>query len=170
MNSCTAEFEEINTDPNRLESISPASLLNPVLYGLTNHNSYSAWHNRTAHLMQGIVPYPTNDALGYHRYWITDAIGQTMWNNHYRWLKNIDEMEKASIKAGDKNYQAIALTLKAWSFANLTDVFGDIPFEEALKGDEGITKPKFQRQQVIYQAVLAILRTGKRVCTIPRNL
>src|SRR5690606_29045275 len=135
---CTAEFVEINTDPNRLETISSTSLLNPVLYGLINHNSYSAWHHRTAHFMQNIVHYPSNDALVYHRYWVTDAIGKTMWNNHYRWLKNIDEMEKASIAAGDVNYQAIALTLKAWSFANLTDVFGDIPFEEALKGDEGI--------------------------------
>lgn len=155
--SCTADFEEINTDPNRLETISPASLLNPILYGLTNHNSYSAWHNRTAHFMQGIVPFPSNDALGYHRYWVTDAIGQTMWDNHYRWLKNIDEMEKASIEAGDVNYQAIALTLKAWSFANLTDCFGDIPFEEALRGDEGILKPKFQRQEVIYKKVLEYL-------------
>ena len=72
--------------------------------------------------MQGIVPYPSNDALGYHRYWVTDAIGQTMWNNHYRWLKNIVEMEQAAIAANDVNYQAIALTLKAWSFANLTDL------------------------------------------------
>lgn len=155
--NCTADFEEINTDPNRLETISPASLLNPILYGLTNHNSYSAWHNRTAHFMQDIVPFPSNDALGYHRYWVTDAIGQTMWDNHYRWLKNIDEMEKAAITANDVNYQAIALTLKAWSFANLTDVFGDIPFEEALKGDEGVLKPKFQRQQVIYKVVLEYL-------------
>lgn len=157
ISSCTTDFEEINTDPNRLETISPASLLNPILYGLTNHNSYSAWHNRTAHFMQGIVPFPSNDALGYHRYWVTDAIGQTMWDNHYRWLKNIDEMEKASIEAGDVNYQAIALTLKAWSFANLTDCFGDIPFEEALRGDEGILKPKFQRQEVIYKKVLEYL-------------
>lgn len=155
--SCTAEFEEINTDPNRLEAISPASLLNPILYGLTNHNSYSAWHNRTAHFMQDIVPFPSNDALGYHRYYVTDAIGQTMWDNHYRWLKNIDEMEKASIAAGDNNYQAVALTLKAWCFANLTDVFGDIPFEEASKGDEGILKPKFQRQQEIYKKILNYL-------------
>lgn len=155
--SCTADFEDINTDPNRLETISPASLLNPILYGLTNHNSYSAWHNRTAHFMQGIVPFPSNDALGYHRYWVTDAIGQTMWDNHYRWLKNIDEMEKAAIAANDVNYQAIALTLKAWSFANLTDCFGDIPFEEALKGDEGNLKPKFQRQEVIYKKVLEYL-------------
>lgn len=168
--NCTAEFEEINTDPNRLETISPASLLNPILYGLTNHNSYSAWHHRTAHFMQGIVPYPSNDALGYHRYWVTDAIGQTMWNNHYRWLKNIDEMEKASITAGDVNYQAIALTLKAWSFANLTDVFGDIPFEEALKGDEGIVKPKFQRQQVIYKAVLEYLEQANGLYDTSKTL
>ena len=58
--SCTQDFEETNTDPNRLETISPATLLNPILYSLTNHNSYSAWHNRSAHLMQGIVPYPSS--------------------------------------------------------------------------------------------------------------
>lgn len=168
--NCTAEFEKINTDPNRLESISPASLLNPILYGVTNHNSYSAWHHRNAHFMQGIVPFPSNDALGYHRYWVTDAIGQTMWDNHYRWLKNIDEMEKAAIAAGDVNYQAVALTLKAWCFANLTDCFGDIPFEEALKGDEGVLKPKFQRQQEIYKAVLSYLNQANELYDVSKPM
>ncbi|MGV0923694.1 SusD/RagB family nutrient-binding outer membrane lipoprotein [Empedobacter tilapiae] len=156
-NSCTDDFEETNTDPNRLETISPATLLNPILYSLTNHNSYSAWHNRTAHFMQGIVPYPSNASGGYHRYDVTDDIGTTMWNNHYKWLKNLDEMEEAAIKANDQNYQAVALTLKAWAYANLTDCFGDIPFSEASKADKGIEKPKFDRQQDIYKSVLEYL-------------
>lgn len=156
-NSCTADFEEINTDPNRLESIGVSTLLNPILYNLTNHNSYSAWHNRTAHFMQAIVPYPSNASGGYHRYDVTDAIGETMWNNHYRWIKNIDEMEKICIEKNDPNYQAIALTLKAWAYANLTDCFGDIPFSEASKGDEGIAKPKFDKQEDIYPQLLDYL-------------
>ena len=168
--ACTKDFEEINIDPNRLETISPASLLNPILFAVTSHNSYSAWHNRTAHFMQDIVPFPSNDALGYHRYWVTDAIGQTIWDNHYRWLKNIDEMEKASIIAGDNNYQAIALTLKAWCFANLTDTFGDIPFEEALKGDEGIIKPKFQKQQIIYQQILNYLEQANTLYDLSKPM
>ena len=157
LNSCTDDFEETNTDPNRLETISTATLINPILYSLTNHNSYSAWHNRTAHFMQGIVPYPSNASGGYHRYDVTDDIGTTMWNNHYKWLKNLDEMEKAAIKSNDKNYQAVALTLKAWSFANLTDCFGDIPFSEALQAENKIEKPKFDRQEEIYKAVLDYL-------------
>lgn len=155
--SCTNDFEEINTDPNRLESIAASTLLNPILYNLTNHNSYSAWHNRTAHFMQAIVPYPSTASGGYHRYDVTDDIGTTMWNNHYRWLKNIDEMEKICIEKNDTNYQAIALTLKAWAYANLTDCFGDIPFDEASKGDEGIDKPKFDKQEYIYQQILNYL-------------
>src|SRR5690606_41221471 len=94
--------------------------------------------------MQAIVPYPSTATGGYHRYDVTDAIGTTMWNNHYRWIKNIDEMEKVCIEKNETNYLAIALTLKAWSYANLTDCFGDIPFSEASKGDEGISKPKFE--------------------------
>lgn len=155
--SCTNDFEEINTDPNRLESIGPSTLLNPILYSLTNHNSYSAWHNRTAHFMQAIVPYPTTATGGYHRYDVTDDIGTTMWNNHYRWLKNIDEMEKVCIEKNDNNYLAISLTLKAWAYANLTDCFGDIPFSEASKGDQNIERPKFDKQEDIYTAILQYL-------------
>ena len=152
--SCTSDFEEINTDPNRLESISASTLLNPILYHLTNHNSYSAWHNRTAHFMQAIVPYPSTASGGYHRYDVTDAIGQTMWNNHYRWLKNIDEMILVSTQKNDANYLAIALTLKAWAYANLTDCFGDIPFSEASQADQGIDKPIFDKQEDIYNQIL----------------
>lgn len=161
--SCTNDFEEINTDPNRLESISASTLLNPILYHLTNHNSYSAWHHRTAHFMQAIVPYPSTATGGYHRYDVTDAIGTTMWNNHYRWIKNIDEMEKVCIEKNETNYLAIALTLKAWSYANLTDCFGDIPFTEASKGDEGISKPKFDRQEDIYTAILGYLEQANEL-------
>ncbi|UYW01007.1 SusD/RagB family nutrient-binding outer membrane lipoprotein [Flavobacterium agricola] len=155
--SCTSDFEEINTDPNRLEAIGASTLLNPILYNLTDHNSYSAWHNRTAHFMQAIVPYPSTASGGYHRYDVTDDIGTTMWNNHYRWLKNIEEMVTVSEEKNDANYHAIALTLKAWAYANLTDCFGDIPFTQAGKGDEGIDKPVFDKQEDIYKQILADL-------------
>ncbi len=32
MISCTKKFEEINTDPNRIDQISPGTLLNPIIY------------------------------------------------------------------------------------------------------------------------------------------
>jgi len=157
LSSCTDNFEEINTDPNRLDQISPATLLNPILFGVTNHNSYSAYYYRNAFLMQTVVPFPSDVEERYDRYFVTENIGTTMWNNHYRWLKNIEEMLIASELANDPNYTAVALTLKAWCYANLVDCFGDVPFSEASRGELGITQPKFDDQREIYKTIFEYL-------------
>ncbi|RRJ90919.1 SusD/RagB family nutrient-binding outer membrane lipoprotein [Paenimyroides tangerinum] len=163
LSSCTDNFEEINTDPNRLDAISPSTLLNPILYGVTNHNSYSAYFYRNAFLMQTIVPFPSDVEERYDRYFVTENIGTTMWNNHYRWLKNIEEMLVTSEAAGDQNYKAVALTLKAWCYANLVDCFGDIPFSEASQGESGISNPKFDDQREIYNAIFNYLEEANSI-------
>ena len=33
--ACTQNFDEINTDPNRLEKIDPSTLMTPTLYDLS---------------------------------------------------------------------------------------------------------------------------------------
>jgi len=50
-------------------------------------------------------------------------------------------MYELAVGAESKNYQAVALTLRAWVYANLTDCFGDVPMTEACRGDEGILTP-----------------------------
>lgn len=166
---CTDNFEEINTDPNRLDEISPATLLNPILYGVTNHNTYSAFYYRNAFLMQTVVPFPSDLEERYDRYFLSEAIGTTMWNNHYRWLKNIEEMLTASREANNPNYTAIALTLKAWCYANLVDCFGDIPFSEASKGELGLTQPKFDDQKEIYNTILAFLDEANELYDVSKK-
>ena len=36
--SCTKDFKEINTDPNRIDQISPGTLLNPIIYEVASFN------------------------------------------------------------------------------------------------------------------------------------
>lgn len=50
----------------------------------------------------------------------------------------------------DRNYEAVARTLKVLFVSTLTDLFGDIPYHEAFMLDEGITQPRFDRQEDIY--------------------
>ena len=38
MFSCTKDFTEINTDPNRIDKISPGTLLNPIIYEVASFN------------------------------------------------------------------------------------------------------------------------------------
>jgi hypothetical protein len=159
--SCTKDFEEINTDPNRIESISPGTLLNPIIYEVASFNMQQA-DNITFDLMQVMLPFPSTSG-GIHRYDITINTGSSTWNTYYRWLKNIKEMYDASVRADDVNYQAIALTLNAWVFSNLTDAFGDVPMTEALRGDEQVFYPRFDKQENIYPKLLSDLDSANRL-------
>lgn len=150
--SCTKNFEETNTDPNRIDAISPGTLLNPIIYNVAGFNMGRA-DDVTFSLMQVALPFPSASG-GLHRYDVSENIGNSTWNTSYQWLNNLKEMYNASINFNDPNYQAIALTLQAWIYANLTDCFGDVPMMEATKGDEGILRPKFDVQKDIYTTLL----------------
>lgn len=149
--ACTGNFEEINTDPNRIDQISPGTLLNPILYGVSSFNTDRA-DAFTFQIMQVALPFPSANG-GLHRYDVSEGAGNSTWNTYYRWLVNIREMKDAAIKAQDPNYEAIALTLEAWVASQLTDSFGDVPFAEASKGELGIFQAKFDTQEQIYSAI-----------------
>ncbi len=159
--SCTKNFEEINTDPNRIDKISPGTLLNPILYEVSAFNMQRA-NDITFGLMQVSLPYPSVSG-GIHRYDVTENTGNSTWNAYYRWLKNVKEMNEASVAAGDVTYQAISMTLNAWIYSNLTDCFGDVPMEEAGRGDEGLYRPKFNTQQEIYNRLIGDLDSANKL-------
>lgn len=166
--SCTKNFETINTDPNRVNTISPGTLLNPILYEVSSFNMRKS-DDFTFGLMQDMLPFPSTSG-GVHRYDITETAGNSTWTTYYRWLTNIKEMYTASVQQKDPNYQAIALTLNAMVYANLTDCFGDIPMEEATKGDEGIFRPKFTTQQKVYEKIIADLDSANNLYMTTRTM
>jgi len=156
--SCTDDFEEINTDPNKIEKISPGTLLNPIIYEMASFNT-SRSNGFTFDIMQVALPFPSPSG-GQHRYDIGENAGNSTWNTYYRWLTNIKEMHTAAVEAQSPNYEAIALTLNAWIYSLLTDCFGDVPMEEAARGDEGMLYPAFNTQQEIYTKILNDLETA----------
>ncbi|PIQ22291.1 MAG: SusD/RagB family nutrient-binding outer membrane lipoprotein [Cytophagales bacterium CG18_big_fil_WC_8_21_14_2_50_42_9] len=156
--SCTDNFEEINIDPNKVETITPGTLLNPIIYEMASFNS-SRSNGFTFDIMQVALPFPSISG-GQHRYDIGENAGSSTWNTYYRWLTNIKEMRAAAAEAQDPNYEAIALTLNAWTYSLLTDSFGDVPMEEAVRGDEGIFYPAFNSQADIYAKILSDLETA----------
>ena len=166
--SCTADFEQINTDPNRIEEVSPATLLNPVLYGLASHHADRAY-NITFQFMQVKTPFPGTPG-GLHRYDVGTGTGNSSWNTYYRWLKNIKEMKSAAEKAEDDNYKAIALTLNAYIYSNLTDLFGPVPMTEAVMGEEGLLYPRFDSQEFIYQTILEDLEEANRLYNLDQDM
>ncbi len=155
--SCTNDFESTNHDPNRLQEISPATLLNPMIYTVASNNMYRSWQH-TSLLMQNTINFPANPtATSIQHYHLSDNIGSAAWNTYYKYLKNAQLMEQSAIEVNEVNYQAIAITLKVWMSASLVDIFGDIPYFEASKGDQGILYPVFDDQKDVYMDLLALL-------------
>lgn len=72
------------------------------------------------------------------------------------------DLEQIIKKAGSKkNYAAIAKILKGYAFQLITDQFGDAPYSEALKAEEGITSPKYDNQESVYTGIIALVKEGR---------
>ncbi len=80
-----------------------------------------------------------------------------LWNNMYNGpLKDIDALIAAS--QASPTYLGIAQTLKAYSYATMVDLYGDVPFSEAGQADAAtpIKQPKFDKDADIYTACLKL--------------
>lgn len=75
-------------------------------------------------------------------------------------LKLVDGAISLTEKRGSKSYQGIFMTFRALLFSFMTDYYGDIYYSEALKGREGILYPKYDKQEDIYNGLLAELETA----------
>ena len=71
--------------------------------------------------------------------------------------KNLDVVEKSATDPKDAYYAAIAKIMKAYIFQNLVDIWGDVPYTEAFQTDKGNLKPKYDKQQAIYEDLVTQL-------------
>ncbi len=146
--SCDSNFEEINTNPNAPLEVQPALLLRKVIYDFGEQMSY-----------EGFV---AGNLLGQHFSMVdfnlfdrhnlnSPQLGGNPWPILYTNLRDNEIiLERAKNNSIDEIYRGPALILKAYMAAALTDIFGDVPYFNALKGKNGNTTPVYDRQQDIY--------------------
>ena len=74
-------------------------------------------------------------------------------------LNSQKETAAAQAKYGANcNQIAAAMTLRAWLMSLMTDAWGDLPYSEALKLEEGIYYTRYDTQQSIYAQLLKELK------------
>ncbi len=81
-----------------------------------------------------------------------------VWINLYAAGENFFQLYKLADSQHKKQYKAIALVMKAYTFQLITDGWGDAPYKQALKGqfeDSNYVNPKYDSQRVIYKGILA---------------
>lgn len=166
--SCTKDFEDINTDPNKPSNVSTGFLLTSAQKGLMD-NTWDEWFNgrRGNQLAQY---WSSNQYSSESRYQFRNEISNSYWALFYSGgstlggMSDLEEIIRLNTEKPDDyvgfgdngNQIAVAKALKAWTFQNLTDCWGPIPFSEALKGSE-VPSPKYDSQEQVYNGLLAML-------------
>jgi hypothetical protein len=69
-------------------------------------------------------------------------------------LRQVNQMNKLATANKEQHYVALAKFFRAFIFSQLTETFGDIPYSQALQGEEGIDKPVYDKQADIYKGLL----------------
>ena len=154
--SCTKNFEEINKDPNNPVDV-PAiniftnaleSSIDRQLGGWIQHTYLGPWSQQWTKVM-----YIDED-----KYMPRDMSGD--FDGPYSAdLKNLQIIIDKTTANGDDRLLAAAKIMRVWVFMHLTDMFGDIPYSEALQGfsEDGTLTPVYDTQESIYTACLAEL-------------
>jgi len=94
------------------------------------------------------------------------------WNTRdwsYDVLRNAEEMLRKAEEADNDFYAGVAKLFMAYNYGMITDLWGDAPFSEALQGNTGNKKPKFDQQRDIYLGVLAYLEEANTLLSKNQN-
>lgn len=150
ISSCSLFDLDINEDPNNPASAAPNLQLTAIEIGLMTNLANNEGDCETFMGLMG------TQALS--RYDLNNNSYSGLWDAMYTGpLKDLEGLIAASQTS--PHYLAIAQTLKAVAYSSMVDLWGDVPFTEALKGDNNdkIINPKFDKDADIYAACIALL-------------
>jgi len=151
------KFDDINTDPAKPEETDPAFLLANA-------------EKRAADLIYGSY---YNGRIGMHfaQYWTgTDKTSESrnlltddgLWAGLYAVplmdLQGIADFYDRNPEKRNNQMLAVASIMKSWIYHNLTDLYVDVPYSQALQVDQ-YPQPMFDRAEDIYLDLLASLKT-----------
>lgn len=93
------------------------------------------------------------------------------WSDYYDILRNVDEFYNKAIEGEYEFHQGIALVMKAYTYGLIADLWGDAPYTDALKAEQGSEyfSPVFDDQKTIYEGILADLETANTLLSKSSN-
>lgn len=151
VSACDQDFEEVNVNPNSPEAVSSALLLPNVIRNTTNEIAGNAWG-----LGNLVVQYTAKIQFTNEDRYNWGPQGNP-YNSFYSALRDINNIVELSGTANQKNYVGVAKVMRAHLFAYMTDVYGEIPYAEAIQAKSGVNYPKFDSQESVYRAILVEL-------------
>jgi hypothetical protein len=156
--ACGDDLEETNINPNEASTAQPDYLLTNVIkssvdtyWGVENNE------NSTLLFVQHFAKIQYTDE---DRYRFTNLSFETAWKTYYSvGIQDLTEIIRVAEQSGNTNYKGVALILRSWLFANLTDLYGAVPYRQAAQIGSTLT-PAYDGQDVVYPGILDDLKTA----------
>lgn len=97
-------------------------------------------------------------SLPYRSYTLVPEFTENLWSSGFYAgsLASLIEIEALATEENEEDLMAISLILQANGFGSLTNMYGDIPFSEAVKGASK-SKPIYDLQSEVYQGIIGFL-------------
>lgn len=152
--SCS-DYLDVNHDPNVLEEIPDAKVLLPAAE-ISLANNLMGWDFGFAGAFW--MEYWTQ-SYSASQFKFLCEYNETSFGTAYQdltagTLADLNRIKKITTDADNRGTYFVAEVLSIFTWQIITDLWGSIPYSEALKGDEGIDSPKFDEGNVIYADLL----------------
>jgi len=156
--SCTENFEEINTDPTSPTVVPAEFLIARVIKD--SFRTQGNWWTTTVLQWGNWIQHYGNANAGFTtaHYLYIQGYSESFWNFHYELLLDLQKAkELAEVQnEGDalRVKMAIIEIVEITVWQRLTDMMGDIPYNDALQGSGNAT-PVYDTQQAVYTDLIA---------------
>ena len=156
--SCKKQLLDINQNPNSAsystpQLTMPVSLERAARYANTSYVSLGFWIGYYATSSGFAKPVET------YTYDITSSFMAAVWDNLYDNLEDIDYVEQSAKTEKLPVYEGIAKVMKAYDFQQLVDVWGKVPYSQALSGAKELA-PQYDDGQEIYEDLVKKIDTA----------
>jgi Starch-binding associating with outer membrane len=152
--SCNESYLDINTNPNVLPTASPSFVFTNALNTTANNMvipnetaSYWAgqWTQSNGYIINTTI-FGFNFTNGDFNY----------WDGYYNNLNDYQFVIENSDSYNQKYLKGPAKIMKAMLFQQLVDMYGSVPYSDALKGVNSLA-PKFDDQKAVYDNLITLL-------------
>ena len=156
---CKKGYLDINTNPNNPADVIPElvlpSALNATAARQVNAFTFvSGWMGQWA-VSGSYAPSTTN----FSTYKETTDFGEGLWATIYNNLEDYQYVEQKAIQQNKPFYQGAAKIMKAHDFQQLVDMFGNVPYFNALQGTANL-QPVYDDQVAIYEDLIVQIDSG----------
>jgi hypothetical protein len=136
------KYEDFQTNPNLPSTATPALLLTRICYSVFYYD------NTSASFSDRHLTYYERGNSNVDYSWTAGSF------DNFNVLRQVMQMDSLAAQSGQQQYRGLTKFFRALLFSQMTEVFGDIPYSNALNANAGNFKPEYDSQESIYKGLL----------------